>query len=327
MPTNLLIFEDNEAQQQVLANTFKPAIDEGKYKITCVDNLEEAKSLLKKNFYDVSIIDLLIEENKFILEESNEKEEYESFFEEVEEDEEFEDRDLVVSKDNTDPEKPLFSGIADYDGFLLLDFIVENKIATRPIIYTGYANYDTSQKAHSYGNTLYGYFKKTSNPLELREVVTDALNTGLPFPRQYKSRNKSLNVDQCQKAVNQLSPDRRSRIARAIAQDLPLEELESLYKEVGRIYFTADIAGRHPSEDPLDFDLERFNAEDIKTIQRRYLNGCLEKRYTTRKGQRVQNGYFFKWDDESGQRHRRILPLDHPYFPHLLAEREKNSSS
>lgn len=326
MPTNLLVFEDEAAQQQVWLNTFSKLIDSGKLKITYTDNLEEAENLLKDNFFDVSVIDLLIQHNQYLANGQDEEEEdYQSFFEEYDEDTQV---FKVETKRDYDNLEISHLDIPDkYDGFALLDFIKNNKIPTRPIIFSGYYNYDTLAHAHEYGSLVYGFLKKTTTPNERRTTVKDALTKPLPFEKVYKRRNKSLNHPQCQTAVNQLLPAKRKDIAMNIAFDLPLNDLKELYEEVGRAYFLAEAAKRDPEADPLDFDLKRFSIDDIESLKRKYGNGCIEKRYTTKNSVRVVDGYFLKWHDEEGVRHRHRFPSnDHPYLLKYLPEHKPRKS-
>lgn len=286
MTANLLIIEDNQIQRNTLERIFKPLVKNKEFSLTFASSVEEGKKLLKNDFFDVSIVDLL-----------------------------FQDETELIIDDEAELEFP---------GFSLIDFIYQNKIATRPLIFTGHPNERNLYKSAQYGHLIYGFMPKTMNPFALRDKVKSLLKDPLPFPKKYKSRNKSLNIKQCTVAVNQLSADRRSQLATTIANNLPLKELQSLRDRIDEIYAIAKQENRDPLNDPLDFDLERFSTQDIEIIKERYGNGCVEAHYGRKGGQKYIDKYFFKWEDELGQRHRHIFPPDHPYLLEWLATQKKN---
>lgn len=286
MTINILLIEDNELQQRTFNRIFDPLIENEGYNLSFAKNFDEATSFLGKDFFDICLIDLLLE-----------------------------DEEILDLSDNS---------AATFAGYSIFDWIVDNEVATRPVIYTAHSSQDNLLRATKYGNLLYGFIPKSAHYTQVRKMVLEIVQKPLPFPKKYKSRNKQLNIKQCTVAAQQLSPDRRTKLAKILAKNLPLKQLELLRSYINELYVIAKRANKHPTKDPLSFDLKRFTSDDIKIIIERYGNGSVEPHYSTKGGKKYIDKYFFKWIDEVGDRHRHTFPPDHPYLLEWLKSRKND---
>ncbi|MGF1488737.1 MAG: response regulator [Prochloraceae cyanobacterium] len=279
MANNLLIIDDDPALRRTFARMFKTETENGLYNLEFVNTVQEGMNLLEKKFFDVSVVDLL-----------------------------FQDEDSIDEPD---------------EGFALLKYIYDKKIATRPIVYSGHPSEKNLLEATQFG--IFDFIPKLCGYQEIRSRIAGALNRTLPYKKQYKSKNKQLNTRQTIIAANQLPVDKRLIVAEKIAENLSLESLEALRDTVEELYLFKRNEAVDPKLDPLSYDLNRFSIEDIEIIFERYLNGCVEVVRQKNKNGRMSYFYYLKWIDELGDRHRRKLPKDHPYLKKWLTEKSKDN--